>query len=74
MFEHCSYSTTFTSKKELLVCQLRYGQLLPFGLLYLEGYWEQCEAPSLLCAARSIGLLLQFVPPSVELALRFLLL
>jgi hypothetical protein len=74
MFGRCGYSTACTPRQEILVCQLCCGQLLPFGLLHLEGSWAQCRAPSLLCVAGATGLLLQVVPPAVELALRSLLL
>jgi hypothetical protein len=74
MFGRCGYSASCTSRKELLVCQLHCGKFLPFGLLHLEGSRAQCEAPSLLCTAGVVGLLLQVVPPTVELALRPLLL
>jgi hypothetical protein len=74
MFWHCSYLATCTLRKELLVCQLHCGQLFPFGLLHIEGSQAQCGAPSLLCTTGVARLLLQFVPPVVELTLWSLLL
>jgi hypothetical protein len=70
MFGRYGYSTSCTPRKDLLVCQLCHGQLLPFGLLHIEGSQAQCRVPSLLCTAI---LLLQVVPPVVELALQSLL-
>jgi hypothetical protein len=60
--------------KEILVCQLHCGQLLPFGPLPLEGSRVWWGVPSLLCATGASGLLLQVVPPIVELSLQSLLL
>jgi hypothetical protein len=73
MSRHSGYSYSYTPRKEILICQLCYGQLLPLGLLHLEGSRAQCGAPSLLCAIGAAGLPLQVVPPTVELVLHPLL-
>jgi hypothetical protein len=66
----CSgYSAPCTPRQEILICQLHCGKFLPLGLLHLEGSRAQCRAPSLLCTAGAAGLLLQVVPPVVELSL-----
>jgi hypothetical protein len=70
MFGRYIYSASCTPRKEILMCQLHYGQLLPLGILHLEGSRAQCGAPSLLCAVGSTGLPLQVVPPTVELVLQ----
>jgi hypothetical protein len=67
------YPSAYTPRQEILVCQLYCGQLLPLGLLHPAGSRAQCGAPSLLCVVGATRLLLQVVPPAVELVLRPLL-
>jgi hypothetical protein len=74
MFGRCGYLDAFTPRQEILVCQMHCGQLLSFGLLHLEGSRAQCGDPSLICIVGATGLLLQVVPPTLELVLQSLLL
>jgi hypothetical protein len=67
------YSASCTPRQEILVYQQRCGQLLLIGPLHLEESRAQCGAPIMLCVVGAIGLLLQGVPPTVELVLHPLL-
>jgi hypothetical protein len=74
MFGHCGYSTACILGQELLVCQLRCGQLLPFDLLHLTGSRALRVVPNLLCVVVVVESLLQVVPPAMGLSLRYLIL
>jgi hypothetical protein len=65
MYRRCGYFAYFTLMKDILFYRLHYRNLLPLGLLHIEGSPAQCGAPSLLYTVRATRLPLQVVPPSV---------
>jgi hypothetical protein len=73
MSRHYDYSVSCIPMQYILIYQLCCEKFLLAGPLCLEGSRAQCRAPILLCIVGATRLLLQVVPPTVELSLRPLL-